>query len=179
MNTFIFLIVALAILATLSAAHTMSDHSARAATLSGTNKGTNEIEKKLVRNLRYLHSNEGACNNGCSEDSDCNGFVGGPNPCHYCNQGNCSKDVPPPTPAPTSSNNGACGNSCQEDTDCEWVGGPNKCHYCVDFVCAEVKPACDTNKICTDDNDCDPDNSCVCHMGHYGLPPHCGEWKGE
>jgi hypothetical protein len=68
MSTFTFLVVALAILAalaflaTLSAAHTIPDDSVRAATLSGTNdKETNEIEKKLVRNLRHIHSNEGAC----------------------------------------------------------------------------------------------------------------------
>jgi hypothetical protein len=80
MNAFTFLIVALAILATLSAAHTMPDDSARAATLSGTNKGTNEIEKKLVRNLRHLQTNMGACNTICSVDSDCNFFCESLNP---------------------------------------------------------------------------------------------------
>jgi hypothetical protein len=147
--TFTLLVMALALLATFSVAHkqpTPAGEYSAAATTKEIHNTTEKIEnnKFLVRNLRHLQPDEGACNNICSADSDCDGFVGGPNPCHYCNQGNCSEDAAPPTPAPTMA----------------------------------PTSSCDTSKTCTEDSDCDPDNSCVCYMGHYGQGPHCGEYTG-
>jgi hypothetical protein len=173
MKPFTFLVMAIALLAKLSAHVTaITDNSPSAASFPGnTNTDGEEIITKkllLVRNLRHL---EGSCNNGCSDDLDCNVYVGGPDPCLHCNHGKCSHHAPPPPPV-----NGSCGNSCEEYGDCDdFVGGPNPCHFCVNFVCAETQPICDTNRSCTDDNDCDPDHSCVCLMGDYGEGPHCGK----
>lgn len=116
---------------------------------------------------RNLNSYDGSCNRQCSDDSECV-FVGGPNPCRYCNQGTCSKEPP---------KQGTCGKSCFSSNDCIWVGGKNDCQYCNSGTCSRTKPQCDSSYFCYNDSDCDSVNGCVCIHGHYGQPNHCGPYK--